>query len=317
MKKIIFMVATVIAFASCSQTELDENFVGQKEIKFSNLNDKVNSRAANDADDNYVVYAAWSGGSTNWFIDGDVVNGTTNIPTGIYHWPATGTVDFYAWAPATVTTTASYSDLTINYTVPAAANQDFTIAAPALGQKSTTNSGKVSLEFAHTLPKVSVTALLNQDLLDAGYTLDTDGLVADLGVALNAGTIDPKAATPAWSAPSGAAAKYSDAASYMIMPQSSIDCTVRIRGGIKITKNGAEIYNGDLSTYTIKSTDVTDDQFAMGKHYMLVLTISDKSTGGGGTDPENPNPIFNIIQFESKVADWDTPAGTDTPLVQP
>lgn len=37
MKKIIFMVATVIAFASCSQTELDENFVGQKEIKFSNL----------------------------------------------------------------------------------------------------------------------------------------------------------------------------------------------------------------------------------------------------------------------------------------
>lgn len=41
MKKIIFMVATAIAFASCSQTELDENFVGQKEIKFSNLNDKV------------------------------------------------------------------------------------------------------------------------------------------------------------------------------------------------------------------------------------------------------------------------------------
>lgn len=317
MKKIIFMAATAIAFAGCSQTELDENFVGQKEIKFSNLNDKINSRAANDAKDNYVVYAAWSGGDTSWFINGDEVNGTNDTPTGTYHWPATGSIDFYAWAPATVMTTASYPNLTINYTVPTAANQDFTIAAPRTGQTSTTNSGVVSLEFAHMLSKVSVTAVLNQDLLDAGYALNTDGLIADLGVALNAGTINPKDGTPAWSAPNGTATKYSSAASYMIMPQSSVDCTVRIRGGIKITKNGAEIYDGDLSTYTIETDDITGNQFEMGKHYMLILTISDKSTGGGGTDPENPNPIFNIIEFNSDIAPWDTPTGTDTPLVQP
>ena len=51
MKK-IFTMAVAIILASCSQAELEETSVGQKEIKFSNLNDKV-TRAANDNNSNY------------------------------------------------------------------------------------------------------------------------------------------------------------------------------------------------------------------------------------------------------------------------
>lgn len=307
MKKIIFMVATVMAFASCSQTELDEKFVGQKEIKFSNLNDKVNSRAANDESADYQVYADWNGSSTEWFIDA-VVNGTSNSPSGgPYHWPNSGTVDFYSWAPSSVTATATYPSLSIAYTVPAAANQDFTIAAPKTGL----SSGTVAFEFAHMLSKISVTASLSQALLDAGYTLSTTGLAAKLDVQSTGGTVDPKTTPAAWTSPNTTTASYTGAASYMIMPQSSVGCAVQITGGITITKNGAEIYSGDLNKYEIVSGNVSNDQFAMGKHYMLNLTISDTSTGGGGED------IFNIINFTANVADWDTPAGTDTPLVQP
>ena len=307
MKKIIFMVATAIAFASCSQTELDENFVGQKQIKFSNLNDKVNSRAANDESADYQVYADWNGSSTEWFIDA-VVNGTSNSPSGgPYHWPNSGTVDFYSWAPSSVTATATYPSLSIAYTVPAAANQDFTIAAPKTGL----SSGTVAFEFAHMLSKISVTASLSQALLDAGYTLSTTGLAAKLDVQSTGGTVDPKTTPAAWTSPNTTTASYTGAASYMIMPQSSVGCAVQITGGITITKNGAEIYSGDLNKYEIVSGNESNDQFAMGKHYMLNLTISDTSTGGGGED------IFNIINFTANVADWDTPAGTDTPLVQP
>lgn len=307
MKKIIFMVATVMAFASCSQTELDENFVGQKEIKFSNLNDKVNSRAANDESADYQVYADWNGSSTEWFIDA-VVNGTSNSPSGgPYHWPNSGTVDFYSWAPSSVTATATYPSLSIAYIVPAAANQDFTIAAPKTGL----SSGTVAFEFAHMLSKISVTASLSQALLDAGYTLSTTGLAAKLDVQSTGGTVDPKTTPAAWTSPNTTTASYTGAASYMIMPQSSVGCEVQITGGITITKNGVKIYSGDLNKYEIVSGNVSNDQFAMGKHYMLNLTISDTSTGGGGED------IFNIINFTANVADWDTPAGTDTPLVQP
>ena len=307
MKKIIFMVATAIAFASCSQTELDENFVGQKEIKFSNLNDKVNSRAANDNNDNYQVYADWNGSSTEWFINA-VVNGASNVPSGgPYHWPATGTVDFYSWAPSSITATGTYPTLSIAYTVPAAANQDFTIAAPKTGM----SSGIVDFVFAHMLSKISITATLNQDLLDAGYVLSTTGLTAKLDVQSTGGTVDPKTTPATWTSPNTTTASYTGSASYMIMPQSSVGCAIKITAGITITKTGAEIYSGDLNEYTIVPGNVTGNEFAIGKHYMLNLTIADTSTGGGG---EN---IFNIITFSATPAPWDTVDGIDTPLVQP
>ena len=305
MKKIFTVAAAALVLAGCSQNELEHTFVGQKEIRFSNLNDKVTTRAANDDNANYKVYAAWSGG-TAWFIN-DEVNGTTDVPqNGPYYWPESGTVDFYAYAPATVTATGTYPALSIAYTVPAGADEDFTIAAPKTGL----SSGTVAFEFAHMLSKISVKATLHQDLIDAGYVLSTTGLTASLDVQSTGGTIAPTT-TPAWTSPNATTAAYTGATSYMIMPQSSTGCAVQVTAGIQITKSGAEIYSGDLSKYTILAGDVPGNNFEKGKHYMLNLTISDISTDGGGED------IFNIITFSSNLADWDTPAGTDVPLVQP
>ena len=283
-------------------------------LLMKNLNDKV-TRAANDNNSNYKVYAVWSGATnSNWFIN-DVVDGTTNLPqNGPYYWPTTGTVDFYSWAPATVTATGTYPALSIAYTVPTNAAEDFTIANPKTGLSAST----VAFEFAHKLAKISVTASLSQDLITAGYTLTTTGLTANLGVQSTGGTIVPTTADAAWTAPNATAASYTGAASYMIMPQSSIGCTIQVTAGIVVKDaNDHIIYSGNLSQYTIKSGDVpavgtvSANTFGMGKHYMLNLTIADDSTGGGGED------IFNIITFSANVADWDTVGGTDTPLPQP
>lgn len=317
MKKLFMMMATTaIVLAGCSKDEMDHIPNGQKEIKFSNLNDKVNTRAANDNGYNYQVYAVWNGGTT-WLINDDV-DGTTNVPSGgPYYWPteAGSTVDFYAWAPSLVTATANYPDLSIDYTV-GNAEEDFTIAKPKTGL----SSGVVAFEFAHMLSKISVTASLSQDLLDAGYSLDATtlatGLSANLSVNTVGGTINPKDADPVWTAPISNQATYTNT-SFLIMPQTSTGCTVQIMNGIQIMKDDVhQIYIGGLSEYTIKAGDIAGDVFEKGKHYMLNLTIDD-SSHGNGPDPENPDPIFNIITFTSDVADWDTPAGIDTPLGQP
>ena len=126
MKKILMALAAAAILAGCSKNE-QENVDGftPKQIKFTNLNDKL-TRAANDGNDPYRVYAAWSGG-TGWFINDQV--SASDVPSGgPYYWPASGSVDFYAWAPADVAATGTYPTLSIAYEVPANANKDFGIA---------------------------------------------------------------------------------------------------------------------------------------------------------------------------------------------
>ena len=139
--------AAAAILAGCSKNE-QENVDGftPKQIKFTNLNDKL-TRAANDGNDPYRVYAAWSGG-TGWFINDQV--SASDVPSGgPYYWPASGSVDFYAWAPADVAATGAYPALSIAYEVPANANKDFTIAAPQLGL----TSGTVGLAFSICWPR--------------------------------------------------------------------------------------------------------------------------------------------------------------------
>ena len=71
MRKILMALAAAAILAGCSKNE-QENVDGftPKQIKFTNLNDKL-TRAANDGNDPYRVYAAWSGG-TGWFINDQV-----------------------------------------------------------------------------------------------------------------------------------------------------------------------------------------------------------------------------------------------------
>ena len=308
MKKVLFTAAVIATLAGCSNSEID-SVVNEKEINFTNLNDKM-TRAANDAGSNYKVYAKTSGG-TAWFIDDELYGtkeGTENTPkNGPYYWPTTAgtTVDFYAWAPATVAATGTYPALSIAYTVPSAANEDFTIAAPLTGKAS--GSGTVAFKFAHMLSKVSVTAELATDMKTAGYSIDLTNAKAVLGVLNSGGSIEPTASPATWTL-NGAAASYNTGTSYMIMPQSSTGCSVQLKG-VVIKKGAATIFSGDLKSYPIVAGNITGDKFEKSSHYKLKLTVGSSSTDGSG------NVIFNEITFSSDLSAGWTDANSS--LTQP
>lgn len=296
MKKILLISAAAVALmVGCTEGEPGSRG-NAGAVKFSNLNDKV-TRAANATNSNYKVYADWSGGTAGWYID-DTVDGTTNLAlNGPYYWPIGGSTEFYSWAPATVTATGVFPALSIAYAVPAAADEDFTIATPLTGL----TSGTAAFQFAHKLSQITVAIDLTQALKDAGYTIVTTGVTATLGVNSTGGTIDPTAASPVWTAPNATAASYTGALTYMIMPQTSTGCTIAPVGNVVISLNGNQVYNAGLLSYTILAGDITAptlDQFVMGTHYTLTLTITSASTGPGG-------PIFgDPILFSSTLSPW-------------
>lgn len=302
MKKVLLTVAVVAALASCTSNEID-NVLNEKVIEFTNLNEKV-TRAANDVSDNYQVYAKSSGNSTEWFID-DVLYGksgsgttaNTSTTNKAYYWPEGQTVNFYAWAPASVvakTATVSTPAISIEYTAGEAADKDFTIAAPITGK----SSGTVEFKFSHMLAKVNVTATLDAAL--TGFTIDLTSATVDLGVAASKGTIDPTSATPAW-ASTGTPTTHKGKKSYMIIPQATTGTTIQLKG-VVIKKGSTEIFNGDMSVYTIAKDAITGNMFEKGKSYNLSLTISSSSTDGSGTPGQPGQPIFNEIAFSADIA---------------
>ena len=121
MKKVILAIVAVIALASCSNNESEMLKNPANEIKFTNLNDRV-TRVANDAGDDYQVYAELTTSASAWYIN-DVIDGTLNTAAaGPYYWPAgSATLDFFSYAPAgttNATVSATHPALSITYTVP-------------------------------------------------------------------------------------------------------------------------------------------------------------------------------------------------------
>ena len=307
MKKVLLLTAAIVVLASCSQNESELLKNPANEIRFSNLNDRV-TRAANDAGDDYKVYAKSTlSGETTWFIN-DAIDGTANttLSTNKYYWPTgSTTVSFFAYAPATSgTATATYATpaVSVNYTVPANADEDFTVATPKTAQNQTMGSpaGTVNFVFEHMLSKVTVKAVLSADLLTSGYVLDLTAAKADLVVASNQGTVDAAVATPAFGSLSGGAT-YTTDTTYMIMPQTSTGTTIQLKN-VKITKNSAEVFNGNLKLYPIVAGDITvpsANQFAKGYHYTLTLEIIDSSHDG------SDQPIFgDEIKFTATTTNW-------------
>lgn len=296
MKKILLGVFAILGMASCSNNDFkEENAVDQNTITFSNLNSRT--RAANDVSDNYKVYAELSTGATSWYID-DVVNGSgvdlNKAQNGPYYWPnPLANLIFYSYAPAALTASSTHPNLTVNYTVPATAQEDFTIAAPVTQQQ-----GTVPFVFTHMLSKVTITPKLSDALIASGYTIEpaTGGYKADLTVAANNGTFNVK--TKALTAGTPATVAYSNYNSYMVMPQSSIGLKIQVRNFI-IKKNGVEMFSGDLSEFTTIAGNVTGDVLTGNKHYKVTMEINSISTDS------NNAPIFNEIFFDATTAPWD------------
>ena len=314
MKKFLITAAAIVALTSCSKEETLD-FGGSNAIQFTNLNNRP-TRAANDASSSYQVYAKWTGSTTGWYIN-DVINGLTNDPQGgAHYWPTSGTVDFYSWAPSSVTAaTSTYPNLSITYTVPADAKEDFTIAEPILNATKA-NTGVVNFLFAHMLSKVTITVDLTDELKDAGYSFSFTGGTAILLVNAITATVNPMTTPFTWGARSGGPATYtgttvSGSVPFMIMPQNSVGCEIQVLSGVVITKDtNTAVYNGGLSKYTIATNDIQTDAFVPGKLYNVKLIISDLST-----DPGGENIFGDQIIFSADVNPWTS--GSDIPLTQP
>lgn len=297
------LAACALIVASCSQNEVFENRSESNAVAFSNLNDRVTTRLANESSSNYGVYAVRSGNATAWFMNNINVHGTANTYSPVAYWPGGNNVTFYAYAPhgsVNITfTSATVPDLPVVYTVPDDANEDFTVATPV-----TQSSGTVPLIFNHMLSKITITADLTETLIAAGYTIDFTGTTATVSVAQNSGTTD--LTTAAALTPGGSTATYSDAKSYMFIPQNAVGTTIQLIN-VKIQHNNEEYWDGNMKAYPIVTGNVsTDDKFEPNTHYSVVFTIAPNANDADG------DPVFGAaITFTADIADWDT----ETPSV--
>lgn len=258
--------------------------------------------------------------SFNWVL------GNSNTYSPVRYWPTSGaTVCFFAYAPHSSTnaviTSTTLGQLPVVYTVPATADEDFTVATPLTAKQQ--SDGIMALEFRHMLSKVSVRAVLHQDLLDAGFSLVTTDASVDMGVSHNSAStnlVAPNAFIESLGAETFVT--YNKANTYpggvtvpptfIIMPQQTI---VGATSKVSFVMKGLKIYtsSGDLffpratdgivnfQTYSILTGDIPDNVFAAGKHYTITFTISASSKDSAG------QPLFNegaIIAFSSTVADW-------------
>lgn len=353
MRNLFLSVAAVALLASCSQNEIQEMTSMSKEIKFATLNDKVSTRAANDDKQSYQVYASSSLGGYSWFMadvltTGSVITGNDfpsagfenytsgDQPTKPHYWPnVTGdwTIKFFAYAPATfsatntrVDTVSTYNDASVSiaYSVPTDAQEDFTIATPVTATKTGTTlpSQNVHFQFKHMLSKIKINAPVlgtgkvgekDVNLTEAGYSIEYS--TCTLNVAASTGTINAVYTTtePTWTTtatPTNYSGTIDATNGYTanIMPQTSTGTTIILP--IVIKKNGAIVYDGDIQ-YTIAETNVEDNEFKQGKIYNLTLTIN----GEGG------NIFGNLITFSSEEAVWvnedvTVPQPADKPVVQ-
>lgn len=296
-------VTSVFMLTSCSQNDILETIDENNAISFSNLNDRV-TRAANDAGADYAVYAVRSETSV-WFMEGVKVNGATNEYAPLRYWPTTGSVHFYAYAPFEKTSilSSTVGSLPFTYTVPSAANEDFTIATPV-----TASSGTVNLSFNHMLSKITVAADLTADLKSAGYSVSFTS--ATLGVAKNEGEGNLTTTPIVDLTAGGSPATYQGAKTYMFIPQASIGSTLQLND-VVINHNGEEYWSGDMKVYTIAEGNIAGNRFARNTHYTITFTID--ATSEDGSDEK----VFgDAITFSSSIAaDWTT--GASVTITQP
>ncbi len=318
MKKILFSVAILAVAVSCSKNEVSE-VVSQYEISFSNLNDRV-TKTANDAGDDYKVYAKHSGATADWYIN-DAIDATSNEGSKTYLWPTdNATIDFYSYAPAVPTGNLVVSDATVGtlgltYTVPADAQEDFTLAAPLTAQVATTNSATAAFTFSHILSKISVVVNLTDELKDGGYSIegtpDAAISVFENQTAINAITAE---STPGTSSTTLTTYDKDATATYYVMPQDVENCELQIQG-LKVKRtlgtapNTEDIYlfgsataGVDMENIVFAAGDITDGKFVAGKHYTLTVTVGSSSTTEDGDTPL-------VILFSAAQTPWTTGTG--------
>ena len=321
MKRTFFALSTgLLLFSACSNNEIYENQDQSNIIAFENFNDRV-TRAANDQESPYGVFAVWNRLATDWFmINQEVKNDDTYSP--VKYWPSQNgdNVSFYAYAPfmGTGITATDINSATINYTIPTSANDqiDLTVATPALDK--TSSDGKVALSFNHMLCKVKLgTVALAESLVDAGYSINATNATITVNSKNSGGTInimDMDAALDSWTSKTSlenALVTFAGEKEYYMMPHAnSTDISIKLCD-IIIKYGDVVYYSGNIELYQVNAGDITNtnsvlndkgpNKFNRGSKYTVNFTIGTNAND----DKVDPKPIFGpAIEFESSVVVW-------------
>ena len=202
MKKILVIAAAALAFAACSKTEVlmpeaasidfAPNALSTKALVLPNGNAGTTQNFPDDQTFNVFAFADFDGPNANTYVTNyktplmnDVTIGNQNgdwkaiLAPGEdpYLWPATGTVDFYAYYPSSLTavfdTLAAPKGIKLNDVVlgSSVGDQIDPLVASTLAQ-SAPNKPKVGIVFKHITSQIAVTAF------DATKTKSLRGKIA-------------------------------------------------------------------------------------------------------------------------------------------
>ena len=275
-------------------------------ITFSNLNNKI-TKAANDALDDYKVFALWSQDVSKWYMDGIQVNGESNAYTPPRYWPTLGTVNFYAYAPASVVCNSTPGSVTLDYTVAQDADEDLTIAAPKKNQNK--NNGVVELKFSHMLSKLTVNVELDNakgGTLE-GYNLDYSYTYVSLDY--QTATFDVIEQSMLLNEENKGKYHYSiyqkdgedsDKTIY-VLPQ-PVDNEGFL--DVKITVTDINFDNIVMLNQTVKKIKLTDipglvnGAFESGKWYKINVKITNEAKD------DNDKELFSSVSFSASSEDW-------------
>ncbi len=328
-----FIITTLIALTalSCSKSGGSSSAQVDEPISFKTLNTIVNSRVANDNNDNYKVYAiATIGESASSFIGGEAVEPTNNaiVSGASYYWPIYegAQIDFYAYAPSSLSfePDSSGKTSTWSYSVPDSGNEDFTIAmpisrvCPALDSETggvpddSDYTSAVEFAFYHQLSHVTFEIALSETLQKAGFTLNTDNSYIKFTVQHNTATFDYNALSTEKSNISGSKSStgnnitYSNKMGYYIIPQTGALCTIELINVKVYSPTDIDVLADRVITpYIISSSD--NISFSQGYLYSIKITLDDSLTTGDGDD------VFTHIEISSTTLnDWMSETGSQT-----
>lgn len=295
--KRLFLSAVVLAMvASCSKSEVYET-PKANQIGFSALNDRVTTKAANDNNSSLRIFAAKDGATNAWYIADYIAYGASTSALapagGPYYWPTDdSSMSFFAYAPyepskGNVTESdVSYSKVALKYTVPAGAQEDFTVAKPQTIESSDYEKTGyvVDLVFKHMLSKVTVKVDLSESfgknhyISDGSAKIETDTpFTATITALKNTITVDATSSPVAIAAENASdKLEYADKTSYYIAPQDFKGCSLKIKGvTIRDRATDSELFSGDLDMITFDGSELKTSAaaFQSGKHYIFTVTI--------------------------------------------
>ena len=160
-KRLFFLPMVAIMMAACSSNETIEVNENKGDLISFRPIVKGVTRAADVNTDNltsFVVNAKQAGGSTSYF-DNGVFNksGSVFVSESKYYWPASGSLDFYAYSPSgnSQVNYSGYKTFTVTPSTTITDQVDFVFAATMNKSKEDYGASGVPLNFRHTGAKIA------------------------------------------------------------------------------------------------------------------------------------------------------------------